>query len=79
MKFSGKTYEVLKWLVLILLPALSTFYSMLAEALSLPAPDTVAKVIAAVCFFIKGGKHAEECTPWPAPRGALYRSRQGCR
>ena len=52
MKFSGKTYEVLKWLVLILLPALSTFYSMLAEALSLPAPDTVAKVITAVCFFI---------------------------
>lgn len=52
MKFSGKTYEVLKWLVLILLPALSTFYSMLAEALILPAPDTVAKVIAAVCFFI---------------------------
>lgn len=52
MKFSGKTYEVLKWLVLILLPALSTFYSMLAEALSLPATDTVAKVITAVCFFI---------------------------
>lgn len=52
MKFSGKTYEVLKWTVLILLPALSTFYTMLAEALNLPAPDTVAKVVSAVCFFI---------------------------
>ena len=52
MKFSGKTYEVLKWTVLILLPASSTFYTMLAEALNLPAPDTVAKVVSAVCFFI---------------------------
>ena len=52
MKFSGKTYEILKWTVLILLPALSTFYTMLAEALFLPAPGTVAKVISAVCFFI---------------------------
>ena len=52
MKFTGKFYEILKWSVLIFLPALSTTYCMIAPDLGLPAPDTVAKVISAVCFFI---------------------------
>lgn len=52
MKLPDKVYEVLKWLVLIALPALSTFYTVVAPLFNWYDPGIVAKVIAAICTLV---------------------------
>lgn len=52
MQMPGKVYDVLKWICLVALPALSTFYVALAAALNLPYADEVAKVTTALCTLI---------------------------
>lgn len=52
MKLSNKTYDVLKWVVMILIPALVTFYVALAGVLHLPFADEIAKIAAAICTLI---------------------------
>ena len=49
---SNKTYDILKWLVVIGLPAISTFYSNLAPVWGWPLADEVSKTLAAVCTLI---------------------------
>lgn len=48
MKMSNKTYDVLKWVALVVLPALTTFYAVLAGIWGLPFVEQIPATIAAV-------------------------------
>lgn len=52
MRIPDKLYDILKWVCLIVIPALSTFYAVLADALGFPYADIVAKIAAGVCTLI---------------------------
>lgn len=52
MKLPNKVYDVLKWVVMILIPALTTLYVTLAPLWGLPYADEVAKTSAAVVTFL---------------------------
>jgi hypothetical protein len=52
MILSNKIYDGLKWVTLVLLPAISVFYLALAQSWNLPYPIEVAATIAAVDVFI---------------------------
>lgn len=48
MILSNKTYDALKWVALVALPAFATFYLALAQSWNLPYPSEVAATIAAI-------------------------------
>lgn len=48
MKMTNRTYDVLKWIALILLPALATFYAAIAAVWGLPYTEQVVGTITAV-------------------------------
>ena len=48
MKMTNKTYDILKWIALILLPALATFYAAVAAVWGLPYTEQVVGTITAV-------------------------------
>ena len=52
MKLPDKVYDVLKWIALICIPAIATFYVALAPVWGWPYADEVAKTAAAVCTLI---------------------------
>lgn len=52
MKLPNKLYDVLKWIVLICLPALTTFYVVCSNIWNWPLADEIAKTSAAVCTLI---------------------------
>lgn len=52
MKFPDKVYDVLKWLVLVCIPALTVAYVALAAIWNWPYADEVAKTSAAVCTLL---------------------------
>jgi len=52
MQFDNKVYDILKWVCLIFLPALSVFYAALDGAFGCGYVDTVCTVIAAVGAFL---------------------------
>jgi len=52
MKLPNKLYDVLKWICLIALPALSTFYSILAGIWNLPYAEQIPRTITAIALFI---------------------------
>lgn len=52
MNLSTRTYDILKWTTLVLLPALATFYMALATTWNLPYPTEVAGTIAAIDVFL---------------------------
>ena len=52
MKFDNKVYDVLKWLCLIALPAVSVFYAALDGAFGWGYTETVTTVLAAVGAFL---------------------------
>ena len=47
-----KVYDVLKWVAIILCPALATFYGVVAPLWGWPAPESVQTTINAVGLFI---------------------------
>lgn len=49
---SNQTYDVLKWIAQILLPALATLYFGLAKIWNLPYPEEVVGTITAVDLFL---------------------------
>jgi len=49
---SNRTYDILKWLVMILLPAFAVFYGTMAETLGLPMGPEVIATIGAVTVFL---------------------------
>ena len=52
MKLPDHVYDVLKWITLIVIPALTTFYTVVAPIFGWYDPSVVAKVSAAVCTLI---------------------------
>lgn len=48
MKMTNGTYDILKWIALILLPALATFYAAIAAVWGLPYTEQVVGTITAV-------------------------------
>ena len=52
MQFSGKTYDILKWLCLIALPATSTLYWTLASIWGWPYAEQITGTIAAIGTFL---------------------------
>lgn len=52
MKLSNKVYDVLKWLVIIAIPALTTAYVGLSVIWGWPYADKIAKTSAVVCTLL---------------------------
>lgn len=52
MKLPNKVYDVLKWITMIVIPALTTLYCALAAVWSFPYADAIAKTSVAVCTFL---------------------------
>ena len=52
MKINDKLYDVLKWVVMIVLPALSTAYVGLAAIWQWPMADEVAKTCSVICVLL---------------------------
>ncbi len=52
MILSNRVYDALKWVALVLLPALATFYLALAGSWNLPYPTEVAATLAAIDLFL---------------------------
>lgn len=49
---TNKTYDILKWIAQLLLPAIATLYVALAEVWGLPLAKEVAGTISAVDVFL---------------------------
>ena len=49
---SNKMYDALKWVVLVVIPALTTAYVGLAAIWGWPCPDAIAKTSAIVCTLL---------------------------
>lgn len=52
MKMSNKTYDILKWIAQILLPALGTLYAALAGIWGFPFAEQIVGTISAVDLFL---------------------------
>lgn len=52
MKLSNSCYDVLKWIVMICLPAFTSAYVGLAAVWGWPYPEAVAKTSAIVCTLL---------------------------
>ena len=51
-KMDSKTYDILKWSVLVFIPALTTAYVGLSAIWEWPFAEQVAKTSAVVCAFL---------------------------
>ena len=52
MKLNNGVYDILKWIVIIVLPALATAYVGLSAIWGWPYADEVAKTVAIVCTLL---------------------------
>ena len=52
MKLSNKAYDVLKWIALIVLPALAVFYGELASIWGIPFGDQIPDTIMSIDLFL---------------------------
>ena len=52
MKLPDKLYDILKWITMIVIPALATAYVGLASVWGWPYADEVAKTTAVVCTLL---------------------------
>lgn len=52
MKLNNKVYDILKWLVIIVMPAVATLYAALAAVWAWPYADEVAMTISAVTALL---------------------------
>ena len=52
MKLNNSTYDILKWLVMIVIPALTTAYVGLAAIWHFPYPEEIAKTSAVICALL---------------------------
>lgn len=52
MKLSNKVYDVMKWVVMIVLPACGTFYFALSEIWNLPYATQVVGTLTAIEVFL---------------------------
>ncbi len=52
MQFSDKTYNILKWVALVVLPGLGSLYAALAQMWGWPYVEEVPGTLQAICFFL---------------------------
>lgn len=52
MKLSDKLYDILKWLVLVVVPALTTFYVVLDKTFGWGLAEVVTTISAAACACV---------------------------
>ena len=52
MKLDNKVYDVLKWVALVVLPAIATLYTALASVWGLPFAEEIPATITAIDLFI---------------------------
>ena len=52
MKLNNSAYDILKWLVMIVIPALTTAYVGLAAIWHFPYPEEIAKTSAVICALL---------------------------
>lgn len=52
MKFTNKTYDVLKWIAQIFLPAFTTFYGVIGAVLNIPYTQETLTILVAFDTFI---------------------------
>lgn len=52
MKITNKTYDILKWIVVIIIPAIITLYSGLASIWGFPYAEQIAATLAAIDVFL---------------------------
>ena len=52
MKISNKLYDILKWLVIIVLPAVATLYSAMSNVWGWPYSEEIVTTITAVDTFL---------------------------
>ena len=52
MKLSKSTYDILKWIVMIVIPALTTAYVGLAAIWGFPYAEEIAKTSAVICTLL---------------------------
>ena len=52
MKLSNNTYDILKWIVMIVIPALTTAYVGLAAIWGFPYAEEIAKTSAVICTLL---------------------------
>lgn len=52
MKLNDKVYDILKWIVMIVIPALTTAYVGLAAIWAFPFAEEVAKTSAVICTLL---------------------------
>ncbi|MBR1689369.1 MAG: hypothetical protein IJ713_01185 [Oscillibacter sp.] len=52
MKLPDKVYDILKWITMIVIPALATAYVGLAAVWAWPYADEIAKTAAVVCTLL---------------------------
>lgn len=52
MKLSNKVYDILKWVALVFIPALITFYGVVGNVLNIPYTDVVLTIMGAFDVFL---------------------------
>lgn len=52
MKLSNSTYDILKWLVVIVLPAFASLWAGLAKIWNLPYPTEIPATVTVICTFL---------------------------
>lgn len=52
MKISNKTYDILKWVAIIVLPALATLITVVFKVWDIPYGDQIAQTITALATFL---------------------------
>lgn len=52
MKLNDRVYDILKWVVIVVIPALATAYVALSGIWGWPYADEIAKTAAAVCALL---------------------------
>lgn len=63
---NNKVYDILKWLVMIVLPAFVTFWSLMAETWNIPYGPQIATTIngvtafAGACLMISSAKYSKK-------------------
>ena len=52
MRLSNKVYDILKWIALVFIPALITFYGVVGNVLNIPYTDVVLTIMGAFDVFM---------------------------
>lgn len=52
MKLNDKVYDIMKWVVIIVLPAVATFYALLANTWGFPYADQIVSTINGVTTLL---------------------------